>query len=208
MSVGKRQDWLEGEERAWEKLSRLAPEDVCRRARTHFDELAGCHVLPMFNQKVFISPKERKIWGHSQVAELVLNRIPHLSRLPVLWYLIEARDIPLSGKLVNPRDLDGGLIFARGSHILPLHKIVDKYCNDVDGFLQRSATLGGKQLNYGDHSIRLFPFPRVPVVLILWEEDNEFPARADILFDSTCSIHLPTDIIWSTAMMTIFAMLS
>jgi hypothetical protein len=62
-------------------------------------------------------------------------------------------------------------------------------------------------MDYGDTSVRLFPFPRVPVVLIIWKQDKEFPARADILLDSTCSEHLPTDIIWSTAMMSILTML-
>ena len=62
-------------------------------------------------------------------------------------------------------------------------------------------------MNHGDASVKIFPFPRVPVVLLIWKHDEEFPARADILFDSTCSEHLPTDIIWSTAIMSILVML-
>jgi hypothetical protein len=49
--------------------------------------------------------------------------------------------------------------------------------------------------------------PRIPVTLILWLSDEEFPARADLLFDSTCEIHLPLDILWSIAMMTILVFL-
>jgi hypothetical protein len=41
----------------------------------------------------------------------------------------------------------------------------------------------------------------------LWLEDDEFPARLDLLFDSTCAMHLPTDIIWSIAMMSVLIML-
>ncbi len=93
------------------------------------------------------------------------------------------------------------------SHLLPLNKLAEKYDGDVDGFLERGVMIGAKQMNYGDSALKLSPFPRVPIVIILWEGDEEFPARADILFDSTCSVHLPTDIIWSTAMMTILVML-
>ena len=45
------------------------------------------------------------------------------------------------------------------------------------------------------------------MILLIWKEDDEFPARADMLFDSTCSEHLPTDIIWATAMISVLVML-
>jgi hypothetical protein len=49
--------------------------------------------------------------------------------------------------------------------------------------------------------------PRIPVTLILWLSDKEFPAQADFLFNSTCEIQLPLDILWSIAMMSVLVML-
>ena len=97
-------------------------------------------------------------------------------------------------------------VFRYAARVL-VDQLIEAYGGDVDGFLQKGARLGAEQFGHGDSSLKLFPFPRVPIVLLLWKEDEEFPARADILFDSTCSIHLPTDIIWSTAMMTILVIL-
>ena len=208
MLIGTGQDWLDGEEQAWQRLSQLAFTNVCRNAKAGFDEASGHYVLPVFNSNVFISPGGRRIWGDSWIADLLLNKLPHYSRLSALWYLLQAKDIPLSGNLVNPREVKGGLIFAQGSHMLPLDKVVEQYGNDVQRLIQRGITFGGEQLDYGDASVRLFPFPRVPVVLLIWKDDGEFPARADILFDSTCSQHLPTDIIWSIAMMSILLVLA
>ena len=91
--------------------------------------------------------------------------------------------------------------------MLPLDKIAARYGNDFESFYRRGMELAGQQLDYGDASLRLFPFPRVPVTLILWREDQEFPARADMFFDSTCEQHLPTDVIWSTAMTSVLIML-
>jgi len=207
MFIGEGQDWLEGEERAWEILSSLSPEGVCLKAEVDFDEPAGHYILPLFNEKVYISPKERRLWSDSKLADLVLNDLSRYSRLSALWYLIQAKDTPLSGNLVSPREVNGGLIFAQGSHVLPLDKLVVKYGSDVERLVKRGVSLGGEQLNYGDASVRLSPFPRVQVVLLIWKHDDEFPARAEILFDSTCSEYLPTDIIWSTAMMSIMVML-
>jgi hypothetical protein len=43
--------------------------------------------------------------------------------------------------------------------------------------------------------------------LLLWKKDPEFTARAGLLFDSSARLHLPVDVIWSTAMMSLLAML-
>ena len=207
MLIGEGQDWLDGVGRAWKILTSLSPEGVCSQTKADFDELAGSYILPLFNEKVYISLKERRVWGDSRVADLVFNELSHFSVLATLWYLIQAKDIPLSVNLVTPREVIGGLIYTQGSHVLPLNKLVDKYGDCVQELVKRGISLGGEQLNHGDASVRLFPFPRVPVVLLIWKRDEEFPARADILFDSTCSEYLPTDIIWSTAMMSIMVML-
>jgi hypothetical protein len=52
-------------------------------------------------------------------------------------------------------------------------------------------------------SLKLLPMPRIPVAIILWLEDEEFPPRAVLLLDSTCELQLPLDIIWSIAMMSV-----
>ena len=54
--------------------------------------------------------------------------------------------------------------------------------------------------------MRLLPLPRVPVAAILWAGDEEFPGRADLLLDSTCELHLPADVIWSVAMLSVMMM--
>jgi hypothetical protein len=55
--------------------------------------------------------------------------------------------------------------------------------------------------------LKLLPFPRIPVFLILWLKDEEYPPRADLLFDSTCEAQAPLDIIWSIAMVSLLVML-
>ncbi len=91
--------------------------------------------------------------------------------------------------------------------MLPLNRLAQKYGNDGNGFIEKGKSLGGEIQNYGDASIRLLPFPGVPVVLSLWLSDEEFPARADLLLDSSCDLQLPPDIAWSVAMMSVLVML-
>ncbi|HKN19317.1 MAG TPA: DUF3786 domain-containing protein, partial [Dissulfurispiraceae bacterium] len=63
--------------------------------------------------------------------------------------------------------------------------------------------LGGESTNYGDAALRIEPFPRLPMTLILWLQDEEFPARAELLVDSSCTMHLPVDVICSIALTTV-----
>ncbi len=101
---------------------------------------------------------------------------------------------------------EGRADLATGSHVLPLDELDQKYGNNVDGFLEREES-SAADAGLGDAPLRLLPFPRVPVVLVLWRECEEFRARADLLFDSTCERHLPQDIIWATAMLSVLIMM-
>ena len=196
-----------GEEHAWGLLSDLDPEDVCRRADVGFDYPAGCFKLRLFSADILVFTGYRRISGDSPAADILLEQLGGYARLSALWYLVGARDIPVSGKLVKPGDMGGGEMYQRGTHVLPLDRIAERYGSDVPGFLARGRELGSEQAEYGDASLRLFPFPRVPVVLLLWKKDPEFVARAGLLFDSSARFHLPVDVIWSTAMISLLAML-
>jgi len=196
-----------GEEKAWEILRGLDPPGVCRNAQIAFDNASGLYLLRSFGMDISIDPHNKRIQCDADEGPLLLDKLGYFSRLSILWYLTGAKEIPLSGRLVQPENLKGGQIFFRGTHILPLDKLASRYGKDTEGFIKRAERLGGRRLAHGDTSIELFPFPRMPVALILWGEDEEFPARADLLFDSTCQLHLALDVLWSTAMKSILIMM-
>jgi len=196
-----------GEDKAWQILRELTPEQVCRKAMVKYDAVSGAYLLKSFGMDIYVDPGKARIHSDAPEAGLLLDRLGYFSKLSILFYLTSAMDIPLSGRLVQPANLRGGQIFFRGTHVLPLDKVALKYGSDAKSFIKRGADLGGAQMSYGDASLQLFPFPRIPVVIILWLEDEEFPARADLLFDSTCEFHLALDILWSTAMKSLLIML-
>jgi hypothetical protein len=77
----------------------------------------------------------------------------------------------------------------------------------ISAFLARGKLLGGEPLKHGNASVGLWPFPRVPVSLILWKGDAEFKSSCSLLFDSTCPAHLAPDVAWATAMLSVQMML-
>jgi hypothetical protein len=191
---------VEGEARAWELLGASDPRDVCDRAKATYAEPEG-YTLPVFGFPVLVDPVARTITGSSPEAGLVLAKVGYFSRLSILHYLLGARPLEPSGRLVSPMELLSGQFFRGGSHDLPLDKLAARFCADPDGLVGAALRFGGHQVSYGDAAVELSPFPRVPVTLVFWCEDEEFPARAYLLFDDTCEQHLPPDILWSVAMM-------
>lgn len=196
-----------GTESAWATLENLPAEEVCRNADVRFDSSRQAYVLKCFGQDLAISSARREIKGDNPVAGLLLGKLKDLATLAILRYLVDAREIPLSGKLIRPSDLKAGRIFTTGSHVLPLDKLAQQYGDDLPGFLERGQELGGVPAGLGDASLRLLPFPRVPAVMVLWRSCAEFEARADLLLDATCELQMKPDIVWATALLSILLMM-
>ena len=197
-----------GEEKAWSIISTLDPGDVCERADVAYDPEAGLYRLDSFGMGFCVSPGEKRIFSDAPESDLLLVGLGDLFRLSALWYLIGAKNVPLSGRLVKPSGIKGGQRFFSGTYVLPLDKIEKKYGTDRDAFLRKGKEFGAEVPEYGAVSLRLFPFPRVSVAILLWLQDDEFPARADLLFDSSCEFHIEmSDILWAISIMSITVML-
>ena len=196
-----------GEKKGWDELRRLSPEKVCESAGVDFDNKTETYHMKSFGTDITVFPNDEIFSGDSPLSEIFLQRLGYFSRLSMITYLVNFKNIPLSGELLKPVNLKGGDIFFRGSHLLPFDKLAERFGNDAEAFLKRGLELGGESMDYGDASLKLYPLPKFPVILILWKADEEFPARFDLLLDSSSELQLPIDIIWSIAMMSLLIMM-
>ena len=196
-----------GEEKAWQTLKGLDPAEVCKNAAVLYDEKYGNYVVKSFCTDFYVSPEKKIIKSTDATGEAVIKKHGYFFIHSCLWYLVHAKDIPFAGRLLKPVNIKGGEIFFRGSHVLPLDNLAKRYGDDKEGFIKRGKELCAEALAYGDASCKLFPMPRIPVILVLWLADDEFPPRTDLLLDSTCEIQLPLDIIWSMAMLSVLVMM-
>jgi len=196
-----------GEAKAWETLAGLRPKDVCAGAKASYDDATGAYTLKAFGIDFTVSMGDRTIASKDPGAGLFLERYKDFFRLAVLWYMTSAKDIPATGRLIRPLDVKGGQRFFSGTHVLPLDRIQDRFGKDKKAFIERGLRFGSEIASFGDAAIRLYPLPRVPVTIILWLQDEEYPARATLFFDSTVDFQLSlSDMVWSVAMMTTLVM--
>jgi hypothetical protein len=178
----------------FENLDRADHTIICRHSLAHYDEAVGSYFLDFLQERYCIEP-------HNCVIKSVTGPISAVEpsvdlQIILLIYLLNAREIPLAEKLVAPSSLSGGKNFFQGSHRLPMEPVLARYDRDKTGFLGRGGSLGATQKDYGDAALVFTALPRVPVVMVLWEADEEFPARLSVLFDATIDKHLPLDAIY------------
>jgi hypothetical protein len=192
-----------GEKQAWDILSALDVKDVEINAGTVFNPHNSTYQLICFGQFISISLESRQIYSESEAGKLLLEELGQHSRVSIIKYLTHARDLPFSGQLVGPSGIPGGDMLERGIHSLPLDKLAECFDNKTEEFISVGNKLAGSQLEHGDVALKLSPFPRVPVIIILWSGDEEFPTKSTLLFDSSCILQLPIDVLWSIAMMTV-----
>jgi len=71
--------------------------------------------------------------------------------------------------------------------------LLDRFGKKPELLVKAAANLGGSEAGYGNAAVSIKAFPNVPVVIVLWRGDEEFPPNASILFDSTVADYLSTE---------------
>jgi hypothetical protein len=165
--------------------------------------------MSVLGMEFSFDPARREVLPLSDDGAAFLEKLGFYFEHSAIWYLAVAKDMALTGRHIRPESLRGGQNFFDTTHELPLKELALKYGagEGRELFLKMGMALGGRAVGFGDAAVELHPLPRVPVTLILWMGDDEFPPRADLLFDSSADYHAPLDVLWSAAMLTALAML-
>ena len=119
--------------------------------------------------------------------------LPIATQILILHYVANLTETLEVGTLISYKEFPGGAIYIKpftGRSIDPLVRI---FGSNPDRLLEASASVGGKSNGLGDVGVTLRVFPRIPVTLVLWRADDEFPASGNILFDASAPVILPTE---------------
>jgi hypothetical protein len=108
-------------------------------------------------------------------------------RLLLLHYL--GCDLPIiqSGELVSFRNLTGGQFYFPAFEARTVKPLVERFGNDIDQLRSQLARFDHELGDLGDLSARIHAMGNLWVTLVYHLGDDEFPADADLLFDSCIS---------------------
>jgi hypothetical protein len=111
----------------------------------------------------------------------------------MLHYLLYAKTIPLSGELITFREVPSGAFYYQAFFKRAISPLV-RYFGKNPALLDRVADVIGEIVpSPADRTLKIMVLPCIPVILSVWEEDEEFPAEGNVYFDTTISAHLPTE---------------
>jgi len=121
------------------------------------------------------------------------NPVAIKDKILMLHYFTSAKGTPLSNKRIAYKELPGGLNYLPVFTKRAITPLVEHFGEEPYRLIDVAGELGGYKADCGDISVTIDAFSRVPVTLVLWRGDDEFPARGSILFDSTIVDYLTTD---------------
>ena len=113
--------------------------------------------------------------------------------IPVINYIIDGAGVPVSGKWVPFRELEGGKTWYRlfGQRCeKPLKKVADTY---TDLFEDMIHLFNGRQVENhysSDISLVLHPLPKVPILICYWKPEDGLESSLNVFFDSTAEENL------------------
>jgi len=176
-------------------LAQMAPTDVCRRALCGYDVNQKSYALSVWGEDYNIFPDVCRITRPGDPTWEVTTFLG----LFTVHYLLKSKEIPIRKEWISVKDIPGGVTFFRGPHQIPTDLIEKRFGDNLHGFRDICAQLGGMTLDMADEAYSFKIAPRISVAVLLWRGGDEFPAESKLLFDKSIGEHLALDIIFALA---------
>ena len=177
------------------ELNDTSPEILCRNKRCSYDKDTKQYSLDIWGEQYLINCNKERI-DHPAVQ----SRPPHeYLDLFAMYYLLRGKDIAVRGEWVSEKDLPGGPTFFRGPHLIPTNRITQRFDNDLVSFKKRCGQLGGSKMELADAAYHFSITADIPVAVLYWIGDEDFPAEAKILYDQSIAEQFSLDIVWALA---------
>ncbi len=151
-------------------------------------EARGVFSLPMWGRTVQVSYPAFEAFWQPENTPLGL-----LEQGLLAYYLARCDGTLPAGRWISFSELPDGRFY---------NQAFQGYTGDILGrslgdqlavFKERALACSGEPFALGDAAFSFFALPHVPVLVVAWLGDEDFPTRYQVLFDASISHHLPTD---------------
>lgn len=121
------------------------------------------------------------------------GELPIFAQILILHYLSRSAPVEETGKLISYKEIPGGSIYIQPFTNRAIRPLVQAFGDKPQFLLDVGQKLGGTAVAHGDAAVTIRAFPHIPVTLVIWGGDDEFPATGNILFDASAAHILPTE---------------
>jgi hypothetical protein len=173
---------------ACEQLARIS--DIRQQCRKSGAQYIGPNeiVINYLNQPYHVMIHDCKILLEDSGTEAPLR-----DKILILHYFTGAKGTPITGKSIAYKQLQGGVSYFSAFSQRAIGPLVKNFGRDPELLRKAAVKLGGREADYGDVSVTINAFDRVPITLVLWKGDEEVAPNGNILFDANISDYLSTE---------------
>ncbi len=121
------------------------------------------------------------------------TELSEFNQAAILYYFDTADGTPLEKRWISFSELPDGKFYNQafqGYTGLELHRVLS---DDQPGFQAAAVQLGGKPADFATVSFVFTILPCVPLRIVFWQGDEDFPSSYQLLFDASAAHYMPTD---------------
>ena len=114
--------------------------------------------------------------------------------MTMLAYYFDVSDsVPLAGEWIAFKQIPGGLFYAQAFQGYSGDELLKVFGDDVDAFVSANEAFDGRREAFGSAAYSYQILPHVPIMVVCWLGDEDFPSSYRMLFDASAHHHLVTD---------------
>ena len=121
------------------------------------------------------------------------GEVPQTEKILILHYLQTASGAPVTGEWIGFAQVPGGELYLGPFRARSVDRLVRAFAGREADLLSVGAALGAVPSDLGDVAATLTALPRVPLALVLYRGDDEFPPSGNLLFDASVTRYLPLE---------------
>jgi len=191
--MSKKSTWQEAVEMAFASAQRLLkamdPKQVAEQSAAEWHEGEGGGHLEI----TFLNQRYRVLLPDAAIRAESGEDPPLVRKVLILHYLIQAQGKELARRWVDFRSLPGGVVYYPVFRGRVIARLVRMFGQRPQELIAAAAPLGGRAIAMADWAVEIPAFPRVPVVLALWEASDEFAPEGAVMYDDALPAYLQTE---------------
>jgi len=180
----------------YKKALEIAKKEISKKNPLHVCRLSGGQFIEKANEsdKIHIKFLNRMIsisWPDLIFSQDSDKEIKIKEKILILHYLNNAKKEDLTGDLIAYQEIPSARFYLSAFNARSRDPFIAAFGENPDKLLVVAQELFAAQIaSMGDVSVTIQAFPKVPITLIIWQGDDEFPPNGTILFDSSIKDNL------------------
>ena len=109
------------------------------------------------------------------------------------YYFDVSNGGPVAGEWIGFNQIPDGIFYAQAFQNYSGNELLKNFEDDLNSFVKANEKLGGRSEIFGNAAYSYQILPYVPVMVVCWQGDEDFPSSYRILFDANAHHHLVID---------------